>query len=62
MTLVELSVAMAIGLFLIGGALYVYSQSKNSYRAGDSLARLQESAALHSTPWSRTSVWLVTGG
>jgi hypothetical protein len=35
---------MAIGLFLIGGALYVYSQSKNSYRAGDSLARLQESA------------------
>ena len=44
MTLVELSVAMAIGLFLIGGALYVYSQSKNSYRASDSLARLQESA------------------
>ena len=44
MTLVELTVAMAIGLFLIGGALYVYSQSKNSYRAGDSLARLQESA------------------
>ena len=44
MTLVELTVAMAIGLFLIGGALYIYSQSKNSYRAGDSLARLQESA------------------
>ena len=44
MTLVELTVAMAIGLFLIGGALYVYSQSKNSYRASDSLARLQESA------------------
>ena len=44
MTLIELTVAMAIGLFLIGGALYVYSQSKNSYRASDSLARLQESA------------------
>lgn len=44
MTLVELTVAMAIGLFLIGGALYVYSQSKNTYRASDSLARLQESA------------------
>jgi len=44
MTLVELTVAMAIGLFLIGGALYVFSQSKNSYRASDSLARLQESA------------------
>ncbi|MEZ5564471.1 MAG: PilW family protein [Gammaproteobacteria bacterium] len=44
MTLVELTVAMAIGLFLIGGALYVYGQSRNSYRASDSLARLQESA------------------
>ena len=44
MTLIELTVAMAIGLFLIGGALYVYSQSKNTYRASDSLARLQESA------------------
>ncbi len=44
MTLIELTVAMAIGLFLIGGALYVYSQSRNSYRASDSLARLQESA------------------
>lgn len=44
MTLVELMVAMAIGLFLVGGALYVYSQSKNTYRAGDSLARLQETA------------------
>lgn len=44
MTLVELTVAMAIGLFLIGGALYVFSQGKNSARASDSLARLQESA------------------
>lgn len=44
MTLIELTVAMAIGLFLIGGALYVYSQSRNTYRSGDSLARLQESA------------------
>ncbi len=44
MTLVELTVAMAIGLFLIGGALYVYAQSRNSYRSSDSLARLQESA------------------
>ena len=44
MTLVELLVAMSIGLFLIGGALYMYSQSKNAYRAGDSLARLQETA------------------
>lgn len=44
MTLVELTVAMAIGLFLIGGALYVYVQGRNSYRSSDSLARLQETA------------------
>lgn len=44
MTLVELTVAMAIGLFLIGGALFVYSQSRSTYRASDSLARLQETA------------------
>jgi len=44
MTLIELTVAMAIGLFLIGGALYVYSQSRSTYRSSDSLARLQESA------------------
>lgn len=44
MTLVELMVAGAIGLFLIGGALYVYSQSKTSYRSSDSVARVQESA------------------
>jgi type IV pilus assembly protein PilW len=44
MTLIELMVAMSIGLFLTGGALYIYSQSKNTYRASDSLARLQESA------------------
>ncbi len=44
MTLIELMVAMAIGLFLIGGALYVYSQSKSIYRASDSVARLQETA------------------
>lgn len=44
MTLIELTVAMAIGMFLIGGSLYIYSQSRNSYRSNDSLARLQESA------------------
>ena len=44
MTLIELMVAMSIGLFLTGGALYIYSQSKNTYRSSDSLSRLQESA------------------
>jgi type IV pilus assembly protein PilW len=44
MTLVELMVAMAIGLFLIGGALTMLAQSRSTYRASDSLARLQENA------------------
>ena len=44
MTLIELMVAMSIGLFLIGGALYIYSQSRSTYRASDSIARLQETA------------------
>ncbi len=44
LTLVELMVAMALGLFLIGGALFVYDQGRNSYRMTDSVARLQETA------------------
>jgi type IV pilus assembly protein PilW len=43
-TLVELMVSMTIGLFLTAGAIYVFVQSKDSYRSADSLARLQESA------------------
>lgn len=43
-TLIELMVAMSIGLVLIGGALYVYAQSSSSYRAADSISRLQETA------------------
>lgn len=43
-TLVELMVSMTIGLFLTAGAIYVFLQSKDSYRSADSLARLQESA------------------
>lgn len=43
-TLVEVMVASAIGLFILGGALYIYTQSRSSYRSGDALARLQESA------------------
>lgn len=35
---------MTIGLFLAGGAVYVYLQSRDAYRSGDSLARVQESA------------------
>lgn len=41
-SLVELMVALLIGLFLMGGALTIYMQSRNTYRTTDTVARLQE--------------------
>lgn len=45
-SLIELMVALVIGLFLIMGAVTVYNQSRNAYRASESVARLQETARL----------------
>jgi|JRYD01.1.fsa_nt_gb type IV pilus assembly protein PilW len=42
--LIELLVALAIGSVLIVGAVYVYSQSRSSYRVSDATSRLQEDA------------------
>jgi type IV pilus assembly protein PilW len=42
--LIELMVALVIGLFLILGAVTVYSQSRNTYRTVEAVARLQETA------------------
>lgn len=42
LTLVELMVAMVAGLILVGGAFQVYLSSKQTFRAQQSLARLQE--------------------
>ncbi len=42
LTLVELMIAMAIGLFLALGAVAVYTQSKSSFQVSDGQARLQE--------------------
>jgi len=42
LTLVELMVAMVIGLFLILGSITVFVQSRSSYRLSDGQARLQE--------------------
>ena len=39
-------VAMLIGLFLILGAVTVFSQSRSTYRTSESVARLQETARL----------------
>jgi len=44
--LIELMVAMLIGLFLILGAVTVFNQSRNTYRASEGVARLQETARL----------------
>jgi type IV pilus assembly protein PilW len=44
MTLIELMVSMAIGLFLTWGAFEVYVQSKSNYRAAEVTTRLQENA------------------
>jgi prepilin-type N-terminal cleavage/methylation domain-containing protein len=45
-SLVELMVALLIGLFLMLGAITVYNQSRATYRASEGVARLQEVARL----------------
>jgi len=44
MTLIELMVAMLIGLFLMAGSVTIFVQSRANYRVTDSAARLQENA------------------
>jgi len=45
-SLIELLVALVIGLFLLLGAVKVFQQSQSTYRASESVARLQETARL----------------
>ncbi len=44
LTLVELMVALAIGSFLIVGAVQIYSQSRQSYIVNESIAKVQDTA------------------
>jgi type IV pilus assembly protein PilW len=44
MSLVELMLAMAIGVFLIGGAFKVYLNGRSSHNVNESIAELQENA------------------
>ncbi len=44
MTLIELMVALAIGAFLMIGAMTVFMQSRTTFRVNDSVARIQETA------------------
>lgn len=44
LTLVELMIAMTIGMVLIGGALFVYSSARAAYATNESYALMQENA------------------
>lgn len=44
LSLVELMVAISIGLFLLAGAITVFGKTRDLYRTNDSAARLQETA------------------
>jgi type IV pilus assembly protein PilW len=44
MTLIELMVALAIGAFLMIGAMTVFMQSRTTFRVNDSVSRIQETA------------------
>lgn len=44
LSLIELMVALVIGLVLIIGAMTVYSQSRNAFRVTEDVARIQETA------------------
>lgn len=43
LSLVELMIALAISAFLVAGLIYVFLGSKQAYRTGDALGRVQES-------------------
>ena len=43
-SLVELMVSMVLGLFLIFGAVTIYSKSRTTYQTNEAVARLQETA------------------
>ena len=44
LSLVELMVALVIGMVLIGGAVFVYAQSRSAFGVNENVARLQETA------------------
>jgi len=44
LTMVELLVALAIGSFLMIGAVQIYNQSRQSFVINESIARVQETA------------------
>jgi type IV pilus assembly protein PilW len=71
-TLVELMVALAIGSFLMIGAIQIYSQSRQAFVINESIARVQETAQFAldtieadlrmASNWGRTSRALAIDG
>ncbi len=71
-TLVELMVALAIGSFLMIGAVQIYNQSRQAFVINDSIARVQETAQFAmdiiesdvrmASNWGRTSRGLAIEG
>ena len=43
-TMVELMVALAVGSFLMIGAVQIYNQSRQAFVVNESIARVQETA------------------
>jgi type IV pilus assembly protein PilW len=72
LTLVELMVALAIGSFLVIGAVQIYSQSRQAFVINESIARVQETAQFAidtieadlrmASNWGRTSRGLAVEG
>lgn len=44
LTLVELLVGLALGLFLLGGVLSIFTNTRQSFRVNENMARVQENA------------------
>jgi type IV pilus assembly protein PilW len=53
LSLVELMVAIALGLFVVAGIIGVYIGNKQSYRSGEAMARVQESVRMATEYLSR---------
>ena len=72
LTMVEMMVALAIGSFLMIGALQIYTQSREAFVINESIARVQETAQFAmdtieadlrmASNWGRTSRGLVIEG
>lgn len=72
LTLIEMMVALAIGSFLVIGAVQIYSQSRQAFVINESIARVQETAQFAmdtieadlrmASNWGRTSRGLAVEG